>query len=114
MPENKSESSIIRTSSRMKRPSYKVLENNTLESSLDSTTMQPRIEPSPATNSATIQPRIDPPLATQPLEQSEIKPESIDIDSLSQTQPNTSILEAYYTQTNILQRAIRKRPLQRF
>jgi hypothetical protein len=143
MPENKSESSIIRTSSRMKRPSYKVVKNNALESSLDSTTMQPRIEPSPAPNSATMQPRIEPspapnsatmqpriepspapnsatmqpriepspaPNSATPLEQSEIKPESIDIDSLSQTQPNTSILEAHCTQTNVLQRAIRKRP----
>jgi hypothetical protein len=113
MPENKSESSITRTSSRMKRPSYKVLKNNALESSLDSTTMQPRIEPSLAPNSATMQPRIEPspaPNSATPLEQSEIKPESIDIDSLSQTQPNTSILEAHCTQTNVLQRAIRKRP----
>src|SRR5580700_5292462 len=128
MPENKSESSIIRTSSRMKRPSYKVVKNNALESSLDSTTMQPRIEPSPAPNSATMQPRIEPspapnsatmqpriepspaPNSATPLEQSEIKPESIDIDSLSQTQPNTSILEAHCTQTNVPQRAIRKRP----
>ena len=115
MPKNMPESSIIRTSSRIKRPSYKVLENNALESSLDSTTMQPRIEPPPATNSATMQPRIELSPAsdsatTQPLEQSEIKSESINIDSLSQTQTNTSILEAHCTQTNVLQRAIRKRP----